>query len=501
MSPLAARRAVLAIILLATALRLVLAGATGLGMDESYMVTNARDLALGYVDHPPLHVWLAWLAQTLAQSDAPLVVRAPFVLLFAGSTWLMYRLTERLFGPAAAVWAVVTFNILPVFSLADGTWVLPDGPLVFFLLASANVLAAILFGEMPPQRPWLSWIAAGALGGLALLSKYSAVLFFLAVFLFLLSVPSGRRWLRTSGPWLGVLAALVVFSPALVWNIRHEFLGFAFQGSRLLRGPASPSEILQAFGGQFVYLTPWLLVPLAISLAAAFQRGREDLPGWFLSLVGGLPIAVFAAAALLTAGLPHWPMPGWLFAIPLFGRDASALAARRPAFARGYISAATLVFLLFLAAFWLQTSRGALIPPDLVAANPSSDPTTDLIDWHELRAALAEQGFLNDDIALAAPHWTYAGKTSYALGKDVSVLCLCADQHQFAYRDDWRNRIGQDAVIVVPRHASAATHAAAAAFFNAVEPLPPVAITRGGQPALTLDLSLGRRLKAPEDVD
>ena len=42
------------------ALRLLLAAALGLGIDESYMVAAGRKWQLSYFDHPPIAWWLAW---------------------------------------------------------------------------------------------------------------------------------------------------------------------------------------------------------------------------------------------------------------------------------------------------------------------------------------------------------------------------------------------------------------------------------------------------------
>ena len=47
------RHALLLLILAATLIRLAFAAATGLGVDESYMVSAGRILSLGYFDHPP----------------------------------------------------------------------------------------------------------------------------------------------------------------------------------------------------------------------------------------------------------------------------------------------------------------------------------------------------------------------------------------------------------------------------------------------------------------
>jgi 4-amino-4-deoxy-L-arabinose transferase-like glycosyltransferase len=74
------------LILIATAMRLGFGWALGLGVDESYMVAAGRTLNLGYFDHPPASWWLAWGAAHLLGSEAPVVVRLPFILLFALSS-------------------------------------------------------------------------------------------------------------------------------------------------------------------------------------------------------------------------------------------------------------------------------------------------------------------------------------------------------------------------------------------------------------------------------
>ena len=89
-------RVVLAIIAVGLIARIVLAAVIGLGVDESYAVSVARDASLSYFDHPPLSFWIAGAAAHLAGSEHRVVVRLPFILLFAGTTWLMFRLGARL---------------------------------------------------------------------------------------------------------------------------------------------------------------------------------------------------------------------------------------------------------------------------------------------------------------------------------------------------------------------------------------------------------------------
>src|SRR6516162_2994776 len=69
--------------------RLVLASVLGLGVDESYVVAAGRKVQLSYFDHPPLAWWMAWAAAHLTGSENMLVVRLPFIALFAITTLLM----------------------------------------------------------------------------------------------------------------------------------------------------------------------------------------------------------------------------------------------------------------------------------------------------------------------------------------------------------------------------------------------------------------------------
>src|ERR1700747_2881696 len=162
-------------LILATFLaRLLFASALGLGVDESYMVAAGRKLQLSYFDHPPISWWMAWAAAHLTGSESAVIVRLPFIALFALTTWLMYRVTSTLFGPAAGLSAAVVLNLAPVFGISDATWVLPDGPLIAALLGATGCLIAALGGGRRTSWGW--WLGAGVCGGLALCSKYSAVL-------------------------------------------------------------------------------------------------------------------------------------------------------------------------------------------------------------------------------------------------------------------------------------------------------------------------------------
>src|SRR6516165_1300210 len=134
--------AALAVIVAFTAMRIALDAVLGLGVDEAYTLSVAHDLNLSYYDHPPLQYWIAHVFMPLLGDGR--AARLPFVALFAVSCWLLYRLTQVLFGAAAGVAALVALNCSAFFTFAGG-WLLPDGPLMPALLATPLVLARRFF--------------------------------------------------------------------------------------------------------------------------------------------------------------------------------------------------------------------------------------------------------------------------------------------------------------------------------------------------------------------
>jgi 4-amino-4-deoxy-L-arabinose transferase-like glycosyltransferase len=487
MSP---KQAVLLIILVTALARVGMDSVFGLGWDEAYRVGYARIFALSYYDIPPLHVWLVGAWAKFVGSENSLLLRLPFVALFAGSTWMLFRLTAKLYDEVAGLWAAIALNLAPVFTFADGSWVLPDGTLIFFLLAGANIVARILFEA--PARSNLLWIAAGVCGGLAFLSKYQAVFLFLGVLVFLLTVPSQRRWLAAPGPWLAALSGLIVFAPAILWNLQHGLIGLSFQTDRIATGGGFTLKWLpQSIGGQMLYLLPWQGVPLAYVLGRALWQGPAVQKSWFLALLAIGPVAAFTIASLWTHTLPHWSMPGWLFAFPLLGAPLASFARTRPRLLWYGTTLSAAILVAFAGAMVAQARNGWVTraSPALVK---KGDPTLDLFNWGELAAALAERHLIDQQTpAVAAVHWMQAAKANYVIGQMIPVLCLGEDPQQFIYLHDSAQFIGRDIIVLGTEQFIAPRMQRLAANFERLERLQPVVLHRNGQPVVTLELFRG----------
>ena len=487
-------RFVAAIILLTFLLRVALSAMLGLGIDESYMVAVGRQLHLGYFDHPPLGWWLAWGASHLFQTEAPLVVRLPFIALFAVSTWLLFGLTARLFSRRAGLWAVAAFNLAPVFGVTSASWVLPDGPLIASLL---GFLACLAEATRPNQRaPWAWWLSAGACGGLALLSKYSAVLVLAGAAAALLSHPHQRRWLRLPQPWFALLLAGVLFLPEIVWNAEHQWCSIAFQGGRALGHKWHPFAPFVVLGGEALYLLPWLWLPLVAVLVGTLRLGPRHWPSWLLACCATPAVVLFAIVGIWSDKpvLFHWAVPGYLALFPLLGAALArwSLVHGRMLRLAGLASAGLILAGLAVVA---SEVRWDWLPSVGENFALGADPDLAAVDWTSLVPEMRSRGWIGTGKpVLATLHWHEAGKLSYAVGGLTPVLCLGDDPREFGLTEPGRDHQGEDVLVLAPGSPNDRTEKRLGAMFQAVEPLAGLSLMHEGRPAMEIAVYLGRRL-------
>jgi hypothetical protein len=478
------------LIALITLVRLGVMLGVGLGVDESYTLAIARKgLSLSYFDHPPLHVWLAHFAEA-AFGDTRFA-RLPFILISAGTCWLMFRLTEALFGARAGLWALFAFNLTIFFGVVAGSWVLPDGPLNLFLLAAACAFVPVLKGE--EASSWGRWLLIGGLIGLAGLSKYHALLFALGLLGFIGTTSRLRALFARPEPYAGMAVALLLFSPVLIWNMQHHWASFAFQGGRALAHGFYPAAPFTQLAGQILLLSPWVFFPLVLVVFKARNDASEAarLCLWF-----GVPTVLFftCIALLCGRGMIHWSMPGWLMLFPLMG-NALSQAARTRRWPRRWAITSLALFLSVSGLASAAASTGFLGAtfPHLF---PKADPTIESVSWRGLREALAARGFLNrSNLMLTTMSWHDGGKADQALKGTMDVTVFSRDPRGFAFLR--RPVPGENSLVIIRARKVAKDLPLIAAHFRSVRELKPIAIGRGGRAELTLHLFYARNLVLP----
>jgi 4-amino-4-deoxy-L-arabinose transferase-like glycosyltransferase len=456
--------------------RLVFAFTFGLGVDESYTIAISRRLSLSYFDHPPLHLWIAHFAALATGENVG--ARVPFVALFFATGWIFYRFASELFGSRAALIGLFALNATPFFFASAGAWIVPDGPLLFGLTVAAFG-ATRLFFRQPDKVPiWRLWLLIGLGLGLAGLSKYTAVLIAGGLAAFVALSPKQRRWLEHPAPYVAAGVALAMVIPVVVWNARHGWASFAFQGERGMPGGGlRPAQFLTMVLGEIAFLSPWIFAPLAAGLADAF-RHRRDERHLFLLCLSLPPIVLFTLTPLWGGrGQPHWTMPGWFFAFPLLGAWVEQLGLSASALRRwAFVSSALLAAIVGVAV--VQASTGW--PWAVLIRRPGvTDPTLEAFAWRDLpKAPIFDQA----PSFIVSTKWSDAGKIALAFGPRTPVFVLSNDPRGWAFVDNSQRVVGRSGVIVASAADAASVRAAAVPLF-----------ARLGQPQF---YALGRRGRA-----
>src|ERR1700674_2848526 len=259
------RNTVLTILALVV-LRLVSAAVTPLTFDEAYYWMWSKTLAGGYYDHPPM-VALVIRAGSLIAGDTELGVRLVSILLALPMSWAVYRAAAILFGGHRLA-STATLLLNATLMAAVGTMIVtPDAPL---LVASSFVLFFLAKVLETGRGAW--WLAVGAAVGAALLSKYTALFFGLAILIWLVTVPKLRRWLISPWPYLGGLVSLLIFSPVILWNADHHWVSFIKQIGRARTADFRLAFIGELIPTQIAFATPLVWLLGAMGLYALLRR-------------------------------------------------------------------------------------------------------------------------------------------------------------------------------------------------------------------------------------
>ncbi len=391
-----------------TVARLAVAAAMPLSPDEAYYWVWSRDLAPGYLDHPPMvAVWI-W-AGTALLGDGALGVRLLGPLSAALGSLLLAQAGEDLLpGRRAGVLAAALLNATLLFGVGAVTMT-PDTPVLLFWTAALWALARLV---ATGRARW--WLVAGAMIGLAATSKYTGLLLGIGVLAWVLWVPAMRLWLRRPAPWLGGLFAVLVFAPVLAWNALHGWASFAKQGGRagvfdLARAPQFLGELI---GGQLGLATPVIAVLCAAGMVLAVRRLRDRDPAWsLLAALSALPALLFLEHALGDRVQANWPAV-------IYPAAAIAAAGLAPGWRRAALPGIALG--LALTAFaWTQATIAPLALPMRL------DPTLlRLGGWERLAADIETERAKTGAIFVVSDNYGHAALLARLLPPTTPVYAM-----------------------------------------------------------------------------
>lgn len=361
----------------------------GIFVDELYYLAATKRLAAGYVDHPPLSIWLLWPFSTGSLSTLRLLpalcaagtifLSTNFVRLRGGS------LTGQVLSALATLGAPVLLVLFGFYSM--------NAIEVFFLTA-----LFYLAGEMIRLgKPF--WILFGILTGLAALNKHTSVVYSMALLAGMLLTPARSLFLSRS-LFGGLLCALLIVLPNLIWQWQNDFASLLFYRN------ATAFKNLS---------TPPHMVLINQVLAAGPQSVILWLSGLFFlwrSPLRCLPIAYGICLALLIAAMSSRPDRIAAFYPLLFAAGALSLESR-PRLRLALLTLVSLGFLVFapIALPFLpadHTARYATalgVVPSIEKGRAGALPQwfADRLGWPELsrRVGLLHQAMPADTVVLA----------------------------------------------------------------------------------------------------
>lgn len=257
-------------------------GEIGWHRDELDTLDNAHYLDWGYTAYPPFAPFIARAALTFFGASLVGVrmfsnLAQAIVLVLAG---LMAReLGGRRWAQAAAAVAVgiAPFPLLggTLFSYSsfDGLWWVLIAYLLVRLLKSGD-----------PR--W--WLAIGATIGAGMMTKYT-IAFLVAGLIVGVIITRARRFLLSPWLWGGVVLALLIVLPNLIWQIQHGWISLDFTRSIHARDVRD--------GRAEGYLIEQLV----------FAANAVTIPLWVL----GLWFYLFAGTGR------NYRLLGWLYVVPL----------------------------------------------------------------------------------------------------------------------------------------------------------------------------------------
>ncbi len=200
----------------------------GIFRDEYYYLACSKRLAAGYVDQPPLSIFILAFNRIIFGESLFAIRLLP--ALFSGvALFLTGLITFEIGGNKFGVFlACVTFLLTPIFVGFYSIYQMNAYDLIFWSLGYF-----ILIRIIKTENKSL-WIWLGIIIGFGLLNKISMGWFAFGLFMGLI-LTKHRTKLKTIYPWIAFAIALLIFSPFIIWNISHDFAHLEFIRNATLR--------------------------------------------------------------------------------------------------------------------------------------------------------------------------------------------------------------------------------------------------------------------------
>lgn len=285
-----------------------------LSPDEAHYWEWSRRLDLSYYSKGPFVAYVIGLFTSFLGAEA-FAVRIGAVVFSGLTAYFVYLFGKEVFkSEEIGFWSALAINAAPVFSIG-AVIMTTDVIFAFFWTVSLYYFyKAVINGE--PQ----DWHLGGFFTGLGFLSKYTMVLIYPCLALYLFFVKEERRWFKNRRPYEAALISLVISGQVIVWNILHgqvtikHTLGQVHAGSNGF----SAMTALEFLGSQLLLVTPLIFIALVYGVwrAGRDALGKKDRALAFVFFASAPLFFFFLLKSFHGKVQANWAAPAYVAAVP-----------------------------------------------------------------------------------------------------------------------------------------------------------------------------------------
>lgn len=238
-----------------------------LPMDALEGFVWGQNWLLGYDRNPWLNAWLTHLGVVIGGSSGWLIY-AFSQLSVVTCFFVVWKLGTKITNQCYALVAVFLLQTMQYYTLASVD--LNDNVLELGIWA----LIILYFYEALLSQKIRYWLSVGLWAGLALMTKYYAIVLFFPMLLVMLLTQEGRNSFKKLGFYLGVVLFFAIITPHFIWLFSNGFVTIQYAVMRV-----SAENAWHNSGGYFALVHLLAILPMLIIYGVFFCKNLKNGTG------------------------------------------------------------------------------------------------------------------------------------------------------------------------------------------------------------------------------
>lgn len=348
--------------------------------DEAYYWLWSNRLELSYYDHAPMVAYFIKLTTLFSNNEV--AVRFSSIIATIIISILLWKLVIKLFhNEVMASASVVILHSMPILFTAS-IIITPDTPVFLFLS-----IATYYVWKLIDSKNCNYWYLIGLFFGLSMLSKYTACLFVMSLFIYML-LDKKLFWFKSYQLYIGIIISIICFLPVIYWNYQHDWVSFFYQiGHGLDNDGIRFNYIFEYLATQAGIFNIIFFFPvLYIGIKYLFSKDTKNI---FLSAFSVPVILFYVFTALKRLPGGNWPIPAYF---------TFSIIAAKYFFEGGKIKQrlviVTIIFNLVVSILFGLHAKYTIIPIDKISNELAiADATNYFHGYKELAEKLLDDGY------------------------------------------------------------------------------------------------------------